>query len=115
MNHSPFYWNSKEKPMADLTDDWWDPAPAVWYGPEPMNKTEYRIMRASKVPTYGSPGFLIQWKVYQTFSTKTTRDTALTSLNKAHPKWRLKAAEGNPYLEALGYGGTSLPKEGINK
>ena len=99
---------------VDQTDDWWDPAPAFWSTTPPLDKVEYRILRAEKKPVSGSPGFLVQWKIYQTFTSKTTRDAALTKMNKDHPKWRLKASEGNPYIERLGYGGP-LPVSGITK
>jgi hypothetical protein len=96
---------------ADNTDDWWNSASPIWLETPPTDKMEYRIMRAQKTATTGSPGFVIQWKVWQTFSTLAARDTAIKALVKAHPKWRLKATQGNPYLERLG--GT-LPVSGIN-
>jgi hypothetical protein len=101
--------------MVDNTDPWWDATPPIWFETPPKNETEYRILRASKTPCTGSPGFIVQWKIYSTYSTSRTRDTALTKLNKDHPKWRLKASSGNPYLEKLGFGGQALPLEGINK
>ncbi len=107
-------WGSQTTAAADQTDDWWDPAAPFWSMTPPVNKTEYRILRAEKKPVPGSPGFLVQWLVYQRFTSKSARDAAITKMNKEHPKWRLKASEGNPYIEALGYGGP-LPVSGINK
>jgi hypothetical protein len=97
--------------MVDNTDDWWDDKPAFWSGVPPQNKMEYRILRAKKESTFGSPGFTVQWVVFAVYDTKRKRDSALSALTKAHPKWRLKASQGNPYLEALGF---PMPTEGIN-
>jgi hypothetical protein len=98
--------------MVDKTDNWWDPAPAFWLENPPKDKMEYRIMRSQKTVTEGSPGFTIQWKPWQVFDTAAARDAALVKLNKEHPMWRLKATQGNPYLERLG---GPLPAPGINK
>ena len=94
------------------TDDWWDDADAFWVENPPENKIEYRIMRAQKVTTTGSPGFVIQWKLWKVYDKKTDRDSAIEKLAKDNPKWKLKIDEGNPYLERVG---SPIPKEGINK
>lgn len=100
--------------MVNHTDDWWSPTEPFWFEDPPQNKIEYRIMRAKKVVSDSSPGFTIQWVKYKTFSTSRARDNELSKLNKENPKWRLKATQGNPYLERLGFP-NGLPAEGINK
>ena len=96
---------------VDNTDDWWTSKQATWIEAPPIDRQEYRIMRAKKTNVEGAPGFIVQWHVWARYSTKSGRDAELAKLSKAHPKWRLKAAEGNPYYERLGY---VMPKEGIN-
>lgn len=97
--------------VVDYTDDWWDEKEAFWVESPPKDKLEYRIYRAQKLPTFGSPGFIVQWRIYQVFDSEKERDAALRNINRDHPSWRLKAGEGNPYLERLGI---NIPEKGIN-
>lgn len=109
---NPPFWDKEDKDV-DQTDDWWDSSLPIWYGDAPKNAIEYRILRAQKTPCEGSPGFIVQWVIYQTFDNQKDRDSMLKTLNNNHPKWRIRASEGNPYLERLGI--SKLPTEGINE
>lgn len=88
----------------DMTDDWMNPHMNMCWEPlKPDNKMVYTIQRARRITTFGTPGFIIEWKEWASFDSKVERDKELKKLMKKHPTWRLKARDYNPYLASIGY------------